>query len=66
MTPSSGAEEIVTVHGKRPSTTQPTRSIPKRLGDDEAADLQDFTFHLLENIYTAPERRAERRKPPKS
>lgn len=36
----------------------------------EAADLQDFTVHLLENVYTAPERlrlaavrRAARRKP---
>jgi hypothetical protein len=39
----------------------------------EAADLQDFTLHLLENIYTAPERlrlaterRIERRKLSKS
>lgn len=26
------------------------------VGEDEAADLQDFTLHLLENVYTAPEK----------
>lgn len=43
------------------------------VADAEAADLQDFTLHLLENVYTAPERlklaaarRVERRKASKS
>ncbi len=42
------------------------------IGKAEAADLQDFTHHLLENVYTAPERlrlaaerRVERRKLPR-
>ena len=26
------------------------------IGEHEAADLQDFTVHLLENVYTAPKR----------
>jgi len=40
------------------------------VADAEAADLQDFTLHLLEDVYTSPERlrlatarRAARRKP---
>ena len=26
------------------------------VGEDEAEDLQDFTSHLLENVYTTPKR----------